>query len=187
MRLNKLFLVLGKKGSGKTYYTIHTLIEQYRAAHPKKKILVYNTDDHEAYRYIPRIDKGDLSRWTGAGLYRICDAATTDVLAGINEHVYNGLVIFEDASKYISKRLQKSAWDSILNSKQHNLDMVFQFHGFAACPPEILRQCDVITMFRCDSPAYRRGDLVEYEAVMAGWKKVMASKADYPHQTVVVA
>ena len=187
MRLNKMFLVLGKKGSGKTYYTIHTLIEQYHTAHPKKKILVYNTDDHPDYRYIPRINPGDLSRWTGAGIYRIVDSDATGVISLINEYVYNGLVIFEDASKYINKRLQKSAWDAILNSKQHNLDILFQFHGFAACPPEILRQCDVITMFRCDSPAYRRDELVEYEAVQAAYNKVMASKEDYPHKTVIVA
>lgn len=187
MRLNKLFLILGKKGSGKTYYTIHTLIEQYRKAQPGKKILVYNTDDHPDYRYIPRIKPADLKRWSGAGLYRISDASTTEVLALINEHVYNGLVIFEDASKYINKRLQKSAWDSILNSKQHNLDLVFQFHGFAACPPEILRQCDVITMFRCDNPVYRREDLVEYEAVAEAWRKLMASKEPWPHKSVIVA
>ena len=71
--------------------------------------------------------------------------------------------------------------------QQHNLDLVFQFHGFAACPPEILRQCDVITMFRCDNPIYRREDLVEYEAVADAWRKLMASKEDWPHRTVIVA
>ena len=183
-RLNKLFLVLGKKGSGKTYYTLHNVIEPYLKGFPSKKILVYNTDDHMDYRDVPEVEISELERWTGAGLYRVCSRETVDFFHAVNQHVWNGLLICEDASKYITKNMQKSVWNSILDSKQHNLDIVMQFHGFAACPPEVLRQADCITMFKCDNPVYRRGDLVEYDRVAEAWQQVMTSRQPWPHRTV---
>lgn len=189
MRLHKVILILGKKGSGKTYYTVNNLIAHYRRTHPYKKVLIYNMGGSPDYDFAQVIRLEDLGRWKpdAGGVYQVTDTDYIAVLEAINKYVYNGIVIFEDASKYITKTLQKSAWRSILDSKQHGLDMVFQFHGFAACPPELLRQCDVITMFRCDNPQKRKDDMVAYDEVAEAWARVMNDKVPFPYETVIVA
>lgn len=186
MRLNKLSIILGRKGSGKSYYTINTLIPAYRKAFPDKKILIYDTNDHMAYRFVPQIKLTMLKRWTGGGTYRLCEVDTDSALSAISEHMYNGLLICEDATKYINSRLQKPVFRSIIDSKQHNLDLVFQFHGFAVCPPEILRQCDILTLFRCDTPLPRKNMLAEYDVIFSAYEKVQSSRDKYPFETVTI-
>ncbi|MEG1499326.1 MAG: hypothetical protein RSA02_05210 [Bacteroidales bacterium] len=140
-----------------------------------------------AYRFVPQIKIEMLKRWRGGGTYRLCEVDTDSALSAISEHMYNGLLICEDATKYINSKLQKPVFRSIIDSKQHNLDLVFQFHGFAVCPPELLRQCDILTLFKTDSPVPRKNILPEFESIMSAWQEVQAIKVDYPYKTIIIA
>lgn len=156
MRTNLVSLVLGNRGTGKTYY-IKNLIEAYAKAHPDKKILIVDTLDHPAYRIIASIEIKDLPAWKKPSVYRIYGSNTQEIIESIQENICNCLIIYEDASKYIGKMMDTHVRYMIFDSKQKNNDLIFLFHGFMATPPELFRISDTITLFKTgDHPKCRK-------------------------------
>ena len=184
-RINNVSVVIGRRGTGKTTY-IRQLIEAYRKALPYQKILVADTLDHPAYRDIASIDIDLLKRWKGPNVYRIYGSNTDEILQTINTSLYNALVVFEDASKYIRRQLSDEVRSFILDSKQKNLDLIFLFHGFSYVPPEMFRVIDNIVLFRCDDPSYRKNDIVAFDEVKAAYERIMNSNNPYVHETIRV-
>ncbi|NSW46459.1 MAG: hypothetical protein HPY79_11655 [Bacteroidales bacterium] len=182
-RINNVSAILGRRGSGKTTY-VRKLIESYRQALPGQKILIADTIDHPAYKDVAAINTDLLSRWKKPNVYRIFGSNTDEILNTINTHLYNALVIFEDASKYIRRQLSDDVRAFILDSKQKNLDLIFLFHGFSYVPPEMFRVLDNITIFRCDNPTYRKNDIVAFDEVIKAYEQVMNSNNPYEHATV---
>ena len=182
-RLNLVTAILGKRGCGKTTYTL-ALIDKYRQSHPDKRILIMDTLDHPAYGYIPTMTPDMMGRWIRPTTYRMYGSNTDEMLAAIANDLKNALVIFEDASKYIRKNLQPEVRAFVLDSKQKNLDLLFLFHGFSFVPPELFRVLDMITIFKTDNPEYRRAELVAYEDILAAYSRVMKSPDPYIKETV---
>ena len=168
MRMNKVGAILGRRGCGKTTYTL-ALIQAYHKSHPAKKILVVDTLDHPSYKDVPVMDLEMLPRWKTPTIYRIFGSNTDEMLRGV-EQLRNCLVIFEDASKYIRKNLQLEVRAFIIDSKQKNLDLVFLFHGFAYVPPELFRIMDFLTIFKTDNPEYRKSELVAYDDILTAYQ-----------------
>lgn len=183
-RINYVTALIGGRGTGKTTFTID-LIKKYRAAHPEMKILIMDLLDHPAYREIPFIKVDMLQRWKGSSIYRIIDLPEL-VLPEISRVCYNTLLIFEDATSYMEGRLEEPVKRFVIQSKQKNLDMLFQFHGFNDIPPKLLRYMDILTIFKCDSPEYRKRQIIEYKSVLKAWETVMKDKNPYANQTVII-
>ena len=185
MRINTANLVLGRRGCGKTTYT-KGVINGYKKAHHDQKILIMDTLDHPAYRDVSTIDIDLLKRWEKPATYRIYGGNTDEILSVIQTHLYNALIIFEDASKYIRRSLQDDVRKFIIDSKQKNLDLVFLFHGFSFAPPEIWRLMDNITIFKSDNPIYRKADIVNFEQVYEAWQAVMADPSPWANKTIQI-
>jgi len=185
MRLNQIIAILGRRGSGKTFYALQ-LIEAYRKQHLNQKILIVDTLDHPAYKTIATIDVDMLRRWNQPATYRIYGSNTNEIFQTISNNLKNGLIIFEDASKYLRRQLPEDVRTFLIDSKQKNLDIIFLFHGFSYVPPELFRILDMITIFKCDSPEHRKGDLVAYDDVLQSYRFVMASKNPYEKKTVKI-
>lgn len=183
MRINLVTGILGKRGCGKTTYTL-ALIEAYRQQHPGMKILIMDTLDHPAYRHIPVLTAEMIGRWRTPTVYRVFGSNTDEMLQAISTDLKDALVIFEDASKYVRKNLQPSVRFFILDSKQKNLDLVFIFHGFAFVPPELFRVLDILTIFKTDNPEYRKTELVAFDQILPAYNRVMKSKDPYCKETI---
>ncbi|MCX6265863.1 MAG: hypothetical protein NTW16_00695, partial [Bacteroidetes bacterium] len=127
-----------------------------------------------------------ISRWKTPTIYRMFGGNIKEMLTAINQDLTNCLVIYEDASKYITKNLQPEVRNTVYDSKQKNLDLLFLFHGFAAISPELFRMVDIYTIFKTDNPDYRRAEMVYYEDIKKAWDEVMKSKNKYIKKTVPV-
>ena len=185
-RLNKVSLVLGNRGTGKTYFT-RELISKYRASHSLQKILIMDTLDHPSYSDIAPIESNMLSRWSGGGTYRIFKGNPDVNLDAIQRNLKNALIVFEDAGKYIRKNLQLDVRQFVIDSKQKNLDLIFIFHGFAATPPELIRYSDIITMFRTDNPEYRKSEIYVYDEIKKNYEQILKSKNPYEKRTIIIS
>lgn len=183
MRINLVTMVIGRRGTGKTYY-IRQALEMYRKHHSQKKILVMDTFDNPGYSLFANIDIDLLMRWKNPNTYRIFGSNTDEIFSAIQTHFYNGLIVFEDASKYIRRQLPDDVRKFILDSKQKNIDLIFVFHGFSYAPPEMWRIVDAVTIFKCDNPAYRKMDIVNFDEVDAAYQRVMSDKNKYAKETV---
>jgi hypothetical protein len=182
LRINKVTSILGGRGCGKSDYT-RALVNKYRDIHPDTKTLII-TDEHPIYSDLDFIDLELLPRWKGTGIYKIW-GEPDEIFAEIAKSLYNCLIVFEDASKYINKTVQKSIRKIILDSKQRNTDLIFQFHGFSYVPPEFFRIMDNIVIFKTkDKPEYRINDIPNFEEVQKAYERVTASSD--PHYCEVV-
>jgi phage terminase large subunit-like protein len=155
MRMNKIILVAGTRGTGKTQYLKKVL---HASTQPKKLIVdtfdsdvwrTLETHDHPEWseKEIPLIESSMLKRWK-VGTYRIGNSNIQQTIKDIEDFLLNAFVIFEDATKYVGSRLNDDMKRFVLDSKQKNLDFVFVFHSLAQIPNDLIRIADVITLFK---------------------------------------
>jgi Cdc6-like AAA superfamily ATPase len=186
MRINLVNIILGNRGTGKTFY-IKQLLEAYKKAHPDKKILIVDTLDHPSYALIAPIELKDLKAWRKPSVYRIFGSNTNEIIEEIENNVSNALIIFEDASKYVGKLMESHVRKMIFDSKQKNNDLIFLFHGFMATPPELFRICDTITLFKTgDHPKCRKNNMVNYNEIEVIYNEILKSKNKYENKTIQI-
>ncbi len=185
MRQNKVTAILGRRGTGKTTY-IKELIKVYRDNLPNQKVLILDTLDHPSYREIPVINESLLQRWIKPSVYRMFSSDTDNLLNLVEKNYNNGLLILEDASKYLRRQIGDDVRKFIFDSKQKNLDIIFLFHGFQAMPSELFRIVDNIVLFKCDDPVYRKRDLTNYQEVKEVYDRVMKHQSPYYNETITI-
>ncbi|MFZ4398871.1 MAG: hypothetical protein ACOYO1_02460 [Bacteroidales bacterium] len=187
MRTNLVSLVLGNRGTGKTHFIIELLIKVYLKSNPDKKILIIDTLDHPSYKIIANLNIEDLKAWRKPSVYRIYGSNTGEIIEAVQQNVSNALIIFEDASKYVSKLMHSHVRTMIFDSKQKNNDLVFLFHGFMATPPELFRISDTITLFKTgDHPKCRKNDMVNYNEIVKTYELITADKNKYANSTIQI-
>lgn len=118
-------------------------------------------------------------------MYRIFREKPNDVLEVLEQDLNNTLLICEDASKYLKAKLQDSAKNLMVDSKQRNNDVFFLFHDWSYCPKDIWRLLDLVTIFKTNlSPVGRKLDIPQYPLVETAWQQVMADPNKYANVTL---
>lgn len=162
MRTNKVILIAGTRGTGKTDYLKNIT---YKMSSIFPKCLIVDTFDSEPWRTlktynhpermnfsVPIVPLSKLKYWK-AGIGRVFSSDTDSIMARIQEDLMNTFIIFEDATKYVGSTLTKDVRKFVLDSKQKNLDIVFVFHTLMAIPPELVRISDVLVLFKTGDEA----------------------------------
>lgn len=154
-RTNKIFLVVGNRGTGKTDFCKNML-----QLSPMPKKLIVDTFDNPAWRNMKTHDHPDWENITvpvmpvdmlnyhKGGLYRIFHTDTDFLQDEIDKYCMNSLVLVEDATRYFPLNLTRSQKNYLLNSKQKNLDIILVFHFLSTVPPELLKMADYLTIFK---------------------------------------
>ncbi len=182
-RLNEVSMILGRRRAGKTTYT-KAIIAAIEKSQPDKKILIIDTFDNPDYAHVPIINCDMIERWKGSGTYRIFGSNTDEILFNVEQYLRNAFIIHEDASKYIRRSLSEDLRRYIIDSKQKNLDLLFIFHGFSFAPPEMFRLVDSIVLFKCDNPAHRKTEIVNYENIKKAYDYIMKDPCTWAHITL---
>lgn len=156
MRTNKVILIAGTRGTGKTDF-VKNLLAQMESVFSKCLVvdtfdnpvwLDLSTHDHpERMKLVPVINSEQLPRLK-KGTARIFNSDTNGLVAEIERTVRNTFVVFEDATRYIGSRLTDEMRRFVLDSKQKNTDLVFVFHNLTAIPPELVRISDILVLFK---------------------------------------
>ncbi len=146
-RINMVCLIAGTRNTGKTTFVRENVMQR----HPKK-ILVVDTFDNPVWADVPTLDSALLPRWQ-KGTYRYWSSDTGQVMADIERYVYNALLVFEDATKYVGGKLTDDVRKFVLDSKQKNLDILFVFHSLTDIPRDLVRISDTLTLFKTGEQA----------------------------------
>ncbi len=179
-RQNLIDLHIGGRGTGKSTDILNLI-----KAHPKKA-LIYDTDNNSIYKDIPVIKPEDIARWK-SGIYRIVDTDYNKVFELIHEHVWNALVIFEDATKYMQHQVPEVIKQLMLVSKQKNLDLIFTFHSFRNVRPDFYSSANYITKFKTGEDISQfKSKIIGYELVKTMHERVEAHTNRYYKETVHV-
>jgi len=182
-RFNLINIIIGRRGSGKTYFTKKRLFPIYK----KKgmKILIIDTFAHPAYTEVPRIFPNQIPRWKN-GVYRMYGHHFDNEVLPAIAQLTNCFIVFEDAKKYVRQKVQEELTKLCIDSKQKNLDLLFLYHTWGFVPPDLIRVADFIEVFpTADSPEVRKQQIIGvFQEALEVHKAVHSAKTPWPHKTI---
>lgn len=184
MRLNKISFIFGDRGTGKSYFTINKIIKPH-----KKKVLIVDTLDHPAYKAegFQLIETKMLPRWKSGVKRIIINPVTLSDDIKYIAALTNCLVIFEDATKYVRTDAPKELFQFIYDSKQKNVDILFQYHGFKKVLPELLDNANFLTLFKLkENIKEYKYKIPDFDTVAAALSAVNKSSNPYINKTIQV-
>ncbi|QKJ28439.1 hypothetical protein HQ865_01240 [Mucilaginibacter mali] len=182
-REHMALLVAGRKHTGKST----KLADVAKSYDANKKVLIIDVNGSPAYSAIHEIAVNDIPRWTKPGKAKIYGTPTKDTLNLVSKHFRNGLVIFEDCTKYIPAIPPPEIKSFLVDHRMHGCDLIFTFHSFRSVPPFFWTMVSGILVLKTleTFESRRNRDLVpNYEGVLAAVKRVNAHKDDYHSEYV---
>jgi hypothetical protein len=153
MRTNKIFLVVGNRGTGKTTFLqgnsavkVPGIIPTYQRRKPGQKVLILYNMDNPVWQQYPIISPEQVSRWKSG----ICRYIFSDINEAAEQlkNLKDTVLIFEDATSYIEHKLAGPFKSLLLDSKQNNNDIFLVFHFLMAVPRDISRIADYLVVFK---------------------------------------
>lgn len=153
-RVNTINLIIGDRGCGKTTFVqggpelkIKGVLPTYDRSKSIVKQLVVDTFDNPVWKHVPIINIEQLPQWK-TGKYRLFNSDTDLILSEIEQHCYNTVIVFEDATKFLKRYLTKDIERLLYDTKQKNVDIFLIYHHMWAVPNDLIRIADSITLFK---------------------------------------
>lgn len=193
-RTNKVILIAGTRGTGKTDFIKKLVLQQQKIL---PKCLIVDTFDNPVWHdmktwdnpegvnlIVPTIPLSKFPSWN-KGFGKMFSSNPKSLMDIIQKHAKNTFIVFEDASKYIKRVVSEDVNKFVLDSKQKNLDMVFIFHSLRRIPPDLIDVSDILILFKTQD-----GKLPSKYSAFPGLIKPMqeveASKDRYFHKTILL-
>lgn len=171
-RLNKCFLFIGRRGTGKT-----TLARKMAKAMGRKLIIV-DTDDHPSYLDIPVINLEQLKTFSGDAC-RVIESDIDQVFIILNHYQSNAVIICEDASKYVTANISKAVRSFLIDMRKRNFDVIMMFHFLSDVPPYLCKQYDQMVLFKTgDNIQVTQNKFANWHTIVTKLKRILKHK-DY--------
>ena len=151
MRDPKIFIIIGGRGSGKTYFLEHLL-------NPSNTVV---------------FELAKTDRWQGFTKYFFEDYLTGKVNI---KDIANKKVVFEDATSYISSNMKNTLKTLTVYSKQVGSDVYLIFHSINIVPPFLWNLVNYIVMFKCARPRENSLNADYYGEILQKWNKLEKAK-----------
>jgi nucleoside-triphosphatase THEP1 len=180
-RSNKVILIIGKPEVGKTTY-LKSIISNYNS----NKLLINDVNNEEKYKEFPKLNIEDLERWK-SGKYRVFTDDEEALFEAIYLHLYNCMIIFEDATSYMEGKVSKYIRKLLTSRRHRNMDMIFTFHSLADVPPLCYRLSNYITLFKTEDSIHNGGEIKKvpnFQKVKEVWERVNRNPSQYYYETV---
>lgn len=158
MREPKIFIIVGGRGSGKTYF-LENLLK------PANTIV---------------FELAKTARWQGFTKYFFEDYLTGKVTM---KDIANTKIVFEDATSYISSNMRNTLKTLTVYSKQCGCDVYLIFHSINIIPPFLWNLVNYIIMFKCAAPRETALNADYFPEIHAKWKKLQNAK-QYTHYEI---
>ncbi len=185
-RSNGIYLLVGRRETGKTTYTKSLL-----SVYPQKKLII-DMFSHPSYEEYPRITIDLLKSWKN-GTYRLYGYDIAEILAALqqidsngNRAIRNCLIVFEDSKRYIESNVPAELKQLIIEHRNRNIDIVFQFHNLVDIPPYIAAMHNKMVLFKCNTNFSKRLEKFSNwdEISQTYFKKIQNHKNPY-HKEVI--
>lgn len=158
MREPKIFVIVGGRGSGKTYF-LENLLK------PANTIV---------------FELAKTARWQGFTKYFFEDYLTGKVTM---KDIANKKIVFEDATSYISSNMRNTLKTLTVYSKQCGCDVYLIFHSINIIPPFLWNLVNYIIMFKCAAPRETALNADYFPEIHAKWKELQKAKK-FTHEEI---
>lgn len=173
-------IVVGSKGVGKSTY-----LNKVACKHYSKKVLIIDVNGSPAYNAHPAIEVKQV-KLVRSGIVKLMGTPDLEALKIIAEHWRNGLIIFEDSTKYIAGNVDPSIKKFLVDHRMYGCDLIFTFHSIKMVPPFFWQMIAYCTLFKTaetfDSSYKKR--LPNYEELLAAFNRIRADKNKRYNETI---
>ena len=167
-------IVVGQKGVGKS-----TLLAEIAREYPKdKKVLIIDVNESPAYNSYRQIEAKDIRRLR-SGIVRLSGTPDLQTLSIIARDFRDGLLIYEDCTKYIYGNVHPSIKTFLVDHRMYRCDLIFTFHSLKRVPPffwEMIGYCVLFKTAENFEGARNKNVIPNYENMLKAYKKVRDSK-----------
>lgn len=174
-------IVVGQKGVGKSTYLAQLAAKYDRSL----KVLIIDVNGSPAYSLVERIEPYQI-KGVKRGVVKLLGTPTKQTLKLISDYWRDGLVIFEDCTKYISGNVDPEVKAFLVDHRMFNCDLIFTFHSLKRVPPFFWEMIAFTVLFRTAETfgnAYKNR-LPNYEKMLAAFETLQKSKDIRKHITV---
>lgn len=175
-------IVVGRKGVGKSTYNNSVAVKYPRA----KKVLIIDVNGSPAYNAHRQIEVKDI-RGFRTGIAKILGTPTLETLKIIAKYFRNGLVIFEDCTKYIEGNVHPSIKEFLVDHRMFNCDLIFTFHSLKRVPPffwEMISYCVLFKTAETFESARNKNVIPNYESILSAFRRVNKAKDIRYNETI---
>lgn len=158
MRTPQVFIIVGGRGSGKTYFLEHTL---------KRSETVV-------------IELVKTNRLDGYTKYYFQDFEQNKVNF---KAIANKKIVFEDATSYVSSNMKNGLKQLIVFSKQLGSDVFLVFHSVNIIPPFLWNLWNYLILFKCAKPRETATNKEWFIEILKAWNKLEKAKK-YSHELI---
>ena len=179
-RANAVAILVGAPRTGKTTLT-KAIIEA-----SKKKVLIYDVNNEEAYDDFKRMPLKKIPGWR-SGKFKVFTDDPEELIYQIYQNVRNATIIFEDATSYINRDTTKYLRKILVSRRHMNLDIIFSFHSLNQVPPMIYEMSNYISLKKTNDTIQKvkgLNKLPNPDDVLKAFDKVRNSKDPYITVTV---
>lgn len=180
--LHYSIVMVGKKGCGKS-----TKLAEIARKYPADlKVLIIDVNESPAYNQFQKIDVNDIKRLK-KGKVRLLGTPTEETLNIIARDFRNGLIIFEDCTKYIENSPSKGIKTILVDHRMLGCDLIFTFHAVKFIPPFFWQMTSYVTLCKTMEnveTARNKNVIPNYDEIIKAYKKVNASPDKYYSETV---
>jgi hypothetical protein len=157
---NQCSIIVGQRGSGKTEYC-KKVIRTILSNRPGIKALIITDSDADTWHYLDAYDQEQitpipvieldslpyLNQMPGR-IYRTTHYDMSETLR-IAKYLHSVFILVEDASREFDEgKLPKFVRQMILNTKQHNVDMLWVYHLLVQLPFKLVSYSNTLTIFK---------------------------------------
>jgi hypothetical protein len=175
-------VIVGGKGTGKS-----TKLAEIASKYPEnKKVLILDVNGSPAYNTFTQVDISKIKR-LNRGVVRMMGTPDEETLKTIAKDFRNGLIIFEDCTKYIFGYVSPEIKTFLVDHRMYGCDLIFTFHSLKMIPPFFWQMISYVTISKTLENfinGQNRERVPNYEAIADAFQKVKASDDKYFSITV---
>jgi len=163
-------IVVGRKGVGKSTYLNGVAVKYPR----QKKVLIIDVNGSPAYNAHRQIEVKQIKGFR-QGIAKIMGTPTLETLKVIADNFRDGLVIFEDCTKYIEGNVHPSIKAFLVDHRMFNCDLIFTFHSLKRVPPffwEMIGYCVLFKTLETFEGSRNKTVIPNYENMVSAFKRV---------------
>lgn len=187
-RPNYCALLVGQKATGKSTLG-NELAEQY-AARTGKRSLIIDVNGSPAYAKHPLLTAKHVIGWKEKATLRVARYYDPDhdTMFETVANFRNGLVIYEDCTKYIGANPGGLVKQVLVDHRMWNQDVIFTFHALKFVPPFFWSMVKYVMLKKTQDTPKRIARLEDHvnnlSGHMAAWEAVMKHESQYHHEEV---
>lgn len=180
MRLNKITLLIGRRGCGKTTFYLNM------SKLDRKKIIVVDLFAHPDYTTkFQDISMDEVSRWK-SGNVRLYGGEPVAMLTNVFQNCSNCTLVMEDCKRYIDPVVQKPIRQGIIEHRNRNIDIVMMFHTLKDVPPYVCSMHNDIILFKTNENVdrVRQDKFSNWDQLAEAHHRIMNHKSPFYNEVV---